>query len=65
MLVAMNYRVGIFGYLALAELAKVDVRNTSGNLGIADQQLAMRWVQRNIEAFGGSDASVTSQLALI
>ena len=51
-LVAMNYRVGIFGYLALAELSKVDPRNVSGNVGIADQQLAMRWVQRNIRAFG-------------
>lgn len=44
-LVAMNYRVGIFGFLALSELAAVDPRGTSGNVAITDQQLALHWVQ--------------------
>lgn len=58
-LVAMNYRLGIFGYLALRELAEVDPRGSSGNLGITDQQLALRWVQQNILAFGGDPKHVT------
>ena len=58
-LVAMNYRLGIFGYLALRELAEVDPRGISGNLGITDQQLALRWVQQNIAAFGGDSDHVT------
>jgi len=52
-LVAMNYRTGTLGYLALKELSTVDPRGVSGNAGIADQQLALRWVQENIHAFGG------------
>ncbi|CAK9082779.1 unnamed protein product [Durusdinium trenchii] len=58
-LVAMNYRLGIFGYLALKELATVDPRGSSGNLGITDQQLALHWVQENIAAFGGDPKKVT------
>lgn len=50
-LVAMNYRVGIFGFLALRELAAVDPRGTSGNVAITDQQLALHWVQKNIRSF--------------
>ncbi|CAL1141074.1 unnamed protein product [Cladocopium goreaui] len=58
-LVAMNYRLGIFGNLALRELAEVDPRGSSGNLGITDQQLALQWVQQNIAAFGGDPEHVT------
>ncbi|CAJ1380992.1 unnamed protein product [Effrenium voratum] len=58
-LVAMNYRLGIFGYLALKELSAVDPRGSSGNLGITDQQLALQWVQQNIRAFGGDPDRVT------
>ena len=58
-LVAMNYRLGIFGNLALRELAEVDPRGSSGNLGITDQQLALQWVQQNIAAFGGDPQHVT------
>merc|ERR1712176_160845 len=47
-LVAMNYRLNIFGYLSLPELSAVDPRGVSGNYGITDQQLALHWVQENI-----------------
>ncbi|CAE7245446.1 ACHE [Symbiodinium natans] len=57
--VAMNYRLGVLGYLALKELSAVDPRKGSGNAGIADQQLALRWVQENIHAFGGDPKRVT------
>ncbi|CAE7530758.1 ACHE [Symbiodinium sp. CCMP2456] len=57
--VAMNYRLGVLGYLALKELSAVDPRKGSGNAGITDQQLAMRWVQENIHAFGGDPNRVT------
>ncbi|CAE7686788.1 ACHE, partial [Symbiodinium microadriaticum] len=55
----MNYRLGVLGYLALRELSAVDPRKGSGNAGITDQQLAMRWVQENIYAFGGDPNRVT------
>merc|ERR1712232_922564 len=55
----MNYRLNIFGYLALPELSAVDPRGVSGNYGITDQQLTLRWVQQNIRAFGGNPRQVT------
>jgi carboxylesterase type B len=58
-LVSVNYRLGIFGYLALKELSAADPRGVSGNYGITDQQLALKWVQANIEAFGGDRNCVT------
>ena len=51
--VAINYRLGAFGFLAVPELAQ----HTS--LGLLDQQAALRWVHRNIAAFGGDPAAVT------
>jgi len=59
MLVAMNYRLGALGFAALEELASADPRGVSGNYGILDQQLAMRWVAKNAAAFGGDAAKVT------
>mmetsp|Transcript_118420 Transcript_118420/g.307673 ORF Transcript_118420/g.307673 Transcript_118420/m.307673 type:complete len:394 (+) Transcript_118420:541-1722(+) len=55
----MNYRLNVFGYLALRELAEVDPRGVSGNYGITDQQLALQWVQENIASFGGAADKVT------
>lgn len=49
--VTINYRLGVFGFLAGREL--------SGNYGIMDQQFALQWVQKNIEAFGGDPNKVT------
>lgn len=53
--VAANYRLGAFGFLPGRELQAEG--NT--NLGIHDQRLAMRWIQDNIEAFGGDPGKVT------
>ena len=46
--VSMNYRVGIFGFLADRSLGA-----HSGDYGLQDQQAALRWVRDNIRAFGG------------
>ena len=58
-LVTINYRLGVFGYFAHPELTGESPHNTSGNYGISDQIEALRWVQRNIAAFGGDPANVT------
>jgi len=57
--VTINYRLGIFGFLAHPELsAKSDIK-TSGNYGILDQIAALKWVKENIAAFGGDPNNVT------
>lgn len=55
--VSLNYRLGVFGFLGLPALTKEG--GESGNYGFMDQQAALRWVQRNIAAFGGNPAAVT------
>lgn len=57
--VAINYRLGIFGFLAHPELTKESGHNASGDWGFLDQVAALKWVQRNIAAFGGDPANVT------
>ena len=57
--VSMNYRLGIFGFLSLPELADEDPHHSSGNYGLLDQAAALAWVHRNIAAFGGDPANVT------
>ncbi len=57
--VAANYRVGTFGFLAHPELTAESGRNASGNWGMLDQIAALKWIQRNIAAFGGDPANVT------
>uniref|UniRef100_A0A182LS16 Carboxylic ester hydrolase n=1 Tax=Anopheles culicifacies TaxID=139723 RepID=A0A182LS16_9DIPT len=52
-LVTIAYRLGAFGFLSTGDDA------ASGNFGLKDQRLALRWVQRNIEAFGGDPQLVT------
>lgn len=54
--VSVNYRLGVFGFMPHSALA---VNGSSGNLGLGDQREAMRWVQRNIAAFGGDPTKVT------
>ncbi|MEO7212506.1 carboxylesterase family protein [Mucilaginibacter sp.] len=49
----VNYRLGVFGFLVHPELSKESPHNSSGNYGLLDQNAALRWVQANIEAFGG------------
>jgi len=53
--VTLNYRLGALGFLAADTLQA----SVPANLGLQDQQLALRWVQRNIAAFGGDPARVT------
>jgi para-nitrobenzyl esterase len=57
--VTVNYRLGTLGYMAAPALSATDPRRTSGNYGFLDQQLALRWVQQNIAAFGGDRGRVT------
>ncbi|MEV0146469.1 MULTISPECIES: carboxylesterase/lipase family protein [unclassified Nonomuraea] len=55
--VTVNYRLGAFGFLAHPALHDAD--GLSGNYGLADQQAALGWVQRNAAAFGGDPHNVT------
>lgn len=57
--VTVNYRLGAFGFLSHPALDKGPGAGMSGNYGLQDQQAALRWVQRNIEAFGGDADNVT------
>lgn len=57
--VSINYRVGVLGYLAHPGLSAESPQGISGNYGLQDQIEALRWVQKNIEAFGGDPANVT------
>jgi len=56
--VTINYRLGALGWLA-HPLLDGGSPNSSGNYGLMDQQFAMRWVNRNIAAFGGDPHKVT------
>jgi para-nitrobenzyl esterase len=56
--VTINYRLGALGFLAHPALASRP-GGPSGNYGLMDQQAALRWVQRNIGAFGGDPHNVT------
>ena len=59
-LATMNYRLGPLGFLSHPALDATRPGNVpSGNDGIRDQQLALAWVKRNIEAFGGDPSNVT------
>lgn len=51
--VAINYRIGPYGFLAHPLLSKESDRNVSGNYGLLDQIKALKWVKKNIGAFGG------------
>ena len=57
--VAINYRLGPLGFLAHPELTAESEHKSSGNYGLLDQIEALRWVQRNIAAFGGDPQRVT------
>jgi para-nitrobenzyl esterase len=58
-LITFNYRVGPFGFLAHPELTKESDHNASGNYGLMDLAATLKWVQRNIAAFGGDPKNVT------
>lgn len=57
--VTVNYRLGIFGFLAHPDLTKESAHHSSGNYGLLDQHAALVWVQKNISAFGGDPKRVT------
>ena len=57
--VTLNYRLGVFGFLAHPELSRESSHGASGNYGLMDQAAALRWVSRNIAAFGGDPRRVT------
>ena len=57
--VSINYRLGLLGFLDLSSLPDGKDYSRSGNLGILDQVEALRWVKRNIAAFGGDPNLVT------
>jgi len=57
--VTINYRLGALGFLAHRALSEESPDHISGNYGLMDQQFALKWVQRNIAAFGGNPHNVT------
>ena len=57
--VAANYRLGVLGFMAHPDLSAGSEHHASGNWGLLDQVAALRWIQRNIAAFGGDPANVT------
>ncbi len=57
--VSINYRVGVFGFLAHPDLTEESPHHSSGNYGLMDQIAALQWIQKNIAAFGGDPLNVT------
>jgi carboxylesterase 2 len=57
--VAINYRLGVLGFLAHPELTAESSHNSSGNYGLLDQIAGLTWVKNNIAAFGGNPSQVT------
>ena len=56
--VGFNYRLNAFGFMALEALSWNSIHGASGNYGFMDQIMALKWVQRNIAAFGGNPKKV-------
>lgn len=52
-LVTINYRLGIFGFLSL------NSRDYSGNMGLKDQRIALKWIYENIDYFNGDKNKIT------
>jgi para-nitrobenzyl esterase len=59
LVVSVNYRLGILGYLAHPGLSAESPQGISGNYGLLDQIAALRWVKANAAAFGGDAGNVT------
>jgi para-nitrobenzyl esterase len=57
--VSVNYRTNVFGFFVHPELVKESSHHAVGNYGLLDQVAALRWVQKNIAAFGGDPHRVT------
>lgn len=58
-LVTINYRLGVFGFISHPELSGKDPDGISGNYGIYDQLKALQWVHNNIAQFGGDPDQIT------
>jgi para-nitrobenzyl esterase len=58
-LVTLNYRLGVFGFLSHPDLTRESSHKASGNYGMLDQVAALKWVRDNIAAFGGDPGNVT------
>ena len=57
--VTINYRLGVLGFLAHPQLSQESPEHVSGNYGLLDQIAALQWVRENIAAFGGDPINVT------
>ena len=57
-LVTINYRLGVFGFLATTDLAK-EAGGAAGDYGLMDMVAALHWVHDNIAKFGGDPGNVT------
>ncbi len=57
-LVTINYRLGVFGFLATPDLAK-EANGAAGNYGLMDMVSALHWVKDNVKNFGGDPGNVT------
>ncbi|WP_040209183.1 carboxylesterase/lipase family protein [Neobacillus jeddahensis] len=57
-IVTINYRLGVFGFLHLSDIGG-EAYQGSGNCGLLDQVAALKWVKENIEDFGGDPHNVT------
>ncbi|WP_164981350.1 carboxylesterase/lipase family protein [Silvibacterium dinghuense] len=57
--VTLNYRLGVFGFLAHPDLTRESPQHASGNYGLMDQVAALRWVRENIATFGGDARNIT------
>ena len=58
-LVTINYRLGVLGFMAHPELTAESPNHSSGNYGILDQVAALNWIKNNIEQFGGDPDQIT------
>jgi len=63
-LVTINYRLGVFGFLATADLAK-EANGSAGNYGMMDMVAALRWVNKNIKNFGGETCAAGQRESLL
>ena len=58
-LITINYRLGIFGFMPYPELSAESPHHVSGNYGILDQIQSLKWIKANIAQFGGDPENVT------
>ena len=57
--ISINYRLNVLGFLAHPDIARTATSGVAGNYGLMDDIAALKWVQRNVAAFGGDPAKVT------